>query len=309
LKLYLSLGWKITKIHKVISFSQKAWMKEYIDFNTEQRMKSKNNFEKDFYKLMNNSVFGKTMEDVRKHVNAEVALTMKQKNKYINNPRLTNFTIWDEEYGYFEMSKRKVVLNKPISTGFSVLELSKTVMYNFHYNYILKKYGDKAKLLFTDTDSLCYEIEANDCYQDMKDDSHMFDLSEFPKDHFCHSDTNKKVVGKFKLETQDKVAVEFVGLRSKLYSLLLDDGKDKKVCKGIKTCVKEQKLRHADYKNTLMSGMSKSATQRTIRSYDHSVYSIEMTKTALSAVNDKKHMVDNVFGYSYGHYKYFDLKK
>ena len=116
----------------------------------------------------------------------------------------------------------------------------------------------------------------------------------------CTTQT-KKVLGKMKLETSDKVAVEFVGLRSKLYSLLLENGDDKKTCKGIKTCVKNNKIRHQNYKDTLMSGENKNVSQRTIRSYDHSVFCIEMDKIALSAVNDKRHMVDNMFGYSYGH--------
>ena len=308
LKLYLSLGLKITKIHRVMSFTQKAWMKPYIDFNTEQRKQSKNDFEKDFYKLMNNSVFGKTMEDVRRHKDGKICVNEKQKNKAVNNPRLKSWSIWGEEYGFFEFGKKEVVLNKPIQVRFSILDLSKITMYNYHYNYILPKYGSKAKLLFTDTDSLCYEIETEDLFEDMKNDSHMYDLSEFPKDFKTKSDiqmyddTNKKVLGKMKLETRNNIAVEFVGLRSKLYSLLLENGDDKKTCKGIKECVKRNKIRHQNYKDTLLSGENKNVSQRTIRSYDHSVFSIEMDKIALSAVNDKRHMVNNVFGYSYGHY-------
>jgi hypothetical protein len=99
-------------------------------------------------------------------------------------------------------------------------------------------YGEGAKLLFTDTDSLCYEIKTEDAFQDMIDDKHMFDFSDFPETHKCHNKENKKVPGKFKLETMDKVAVEFVGLRSKLYSLLLDNDKEMKTCKGVKKCVR-----------------------------------------------------------------------
>ena len=173
-------------------------------------------------------------------------------------------------------------MNKPIQVGFSVLDLSKITMYDFHDNYILPKHGTKSKLLFTDTDSLCYEIETNDLFEDMKNDSEKYDLSEFSKDFKTNNgiemydDTNKKVLGKMKLETSDKVAVEFVGLRSKLYSLLLNDGDDKKVCKGIKKCVKDNKIRHQNYKETLMSGENQNVSQRTIRSYDHSVLSIEI---------------------------------
>jgi hypothetical protein len=303
LQLYLNLGMVLTKVHKVMSFKQSTWMKPYIDFNSDQRKVSKNSFEKDFYKLMNNAVFGKTMEDVRRHMEAHICLNMKQKDKMINSPRLQNWTIWGENYGFFELSKSKVELCKPIQVGFTVLELSKVHMYDFHYNYVMKKYGNKAKLLFTDTDSLCYELQTKDLFKDMKEDIHMFDNSDFPKDHYCFDESNKKVIGKFKLETLDKVATEFIGLRSKLYSLQLDDGSDKKTCKGVKKCVKENNITHADYKQTLMTGVKQDRTQRTIRSYDHSVYSIETCKTALSAVNDKKYMINNIEGYSYGHYK------
>lgn len=308
LKFYLSQGLKISKIHKVISFDQEAWLKPYIEFNTEQRKQSKNAFEKDFYKLMNNSVFGKTMEDVRRRKRCDIAKDMRQKNKLVNDPLLKSITIWGENYGIFERAKKKVVLDKPIQAGFSILDLSKITMYDFHYNYILQKYGKKAKLLFTDTDSLCYEIETEDIFQDMKDDSHKFDLAGFPKEfktlkgENVYDPTNNKVLGKMKLETMEEIAVEFVGLRSKLYSLLLENGKDKKTAKGVKRSVKDNELRHGDYRTTLFTDVSKDVSQRTIRSYDHSVYSIEQRKVALSAVNDKRYMVDNVFGYSYGHY-------
>ena len=307
LKFYLSSGLKLSKIHHVLTFTQKAWMKPYIEFNTNQRKQAKNAFEKDFYKLMNNSVFGKTMEDVRCHMNSKICTNMKQKDRVINNPRFKKATIWDEEYGFFEMNKKQ--LNKPISTGFSILELSKITMYNYHYNYILPKYGNNAKLLFTDTDSLCYEIITDDLFQDMKNDSYMYDLSEFPKDFktkngtIMYDETNKKVLEKMKLETGTDIPIELVGLRSKLYSLLLDDGKDKKTCKGIKKCVKDFKIKHQNYKETLMKGDNMNVSQRTIRSYNHEVYSIETNKIALSSVNDKRYMINNIDSYSYGHYK------
>ena len=309
LKFYLSSGLKLSKIHHVLTFTQKAWMKPYIEFNTNQRKQAKNGFEKDFYKSMNNSVFGKTMEDVRHHMNSKICTNMKQKDRVVNNPRFKKATIWDEEYGFFEMNKKQVVLNKPISTGFSILELSKVTMYDYHYNYILPKYRNNAKLLFTDTDSLCYEIITDDLFQDMKNDSHMYDLSEFPKDFktkngtIMYDETNKKVLEKMKLETGTDIPIELVGLRSKLYSLLLDDGKDKKTCKGIKKCVKDFKIKHQNYKETLMKGDNMNVSQRTIRSYNHEVYSIETNKIALSSVNNKRYMINNIDSYSYGHYK------
>ena len=123
LKFYCQLGLKITKIHRVMSFTQKEWMKPYIEFNTTQRKNAKNDFEKNFYKLMNNSVFGKTMEDVRRHKNGKICKNMQQKDRVVKNPRFQSATLWDESYGYFELQKKKVVLNKPIQVGFTILEL------------------------------------------------------------------------------------------------------------------------------------------------------------------------------------------
>lgn len=310
LQYYLSKGLILTKVHRVLSFDQKPWMRPYIEFNSQQRMKSKNSFEKDFYKLMNNSVFGKTMEDIRNHMRADIVTNMEKKDKLMKDPRLTSWTIWGDWgdcYGFFERSKVKIVLNKPIYTGFCVFDLSKLHMYKFHYDFILPKYGNKARLLFTDTDSLCYDIETEDLFQDMVDHKELFDCSDFPKNHKCYNEVNKKVPGKFKLETLDENVLEFVGLRSKLYSLLLENDV-KKTCKGIKEIVKKNKIKHIDYRNCLFTGVNKNKIQRTLRSYNHEVFSIQTEKVALSAVNDKKYMIDYNFGYCYGHYAIKNLE-
>jgi hypothetical protein len=164
---------------------------------------------------MNNSVFGKTMENVRDHVHAKICLNEKE-SWAIRSPRFKNrLTMFDNDYGFFELEKKKVFLNKPIIVGMCVLNLSKTIMYDFHYNFIQKKYGNNAKLLFTDTDSLVYEITTDDVFQVLIDHKDLFDLSNFPVGHKCHDITNKKTLAKMKLETMDKIITEFVGLRSK----------------------------------------------------------------------------------------------
>jgi hypothetical protein len=225
---------KLTKIHRVLSFNQSTWMKPYIDFNTKQRKLARNDFEIDFYKLMNNSVFGKTMENVRDHVRAKICLNEKEASRAIRSPRYKNRpTMFDNDYGFFELEKKKVFLNKPIIVGMCVLDLSKTIMYDFHYNFIQKKYGNKAKLLFTDTDSLVYEKTTNDVFEDMIDHKDLFDLSNFPFGHKCYDITNKKTLAKMKLEIADKIITEFVGLRSKMYSLKIQDDIGKKTAKGI----------------------------------------------------------------------------
>ena len=159
LKQYLSLGLKLTKIHRGISFSEKPWMKPYIDLNTNLRDEAKNDFEKYFFKLMNNSVFGKTMENIRNQVDIHLVTIEKETRKLISKPNFQHRTIFSENLVAIHMKKTKIFFNKPTYLGMSILDISKTLMYDFHYNYIKPKYQQKAKLLFTDTDSLMYEIE------------------------------------------------------------------------------------------------------------------------------------------------------
>ena len=158
LKLYLRLGIKLTKIHRGITFVETDFMKPYIDLNTDMRSKGTTDFERDFYKLMNNSVFGKTMENVRNRVNVKLVTNEKALNKLVKKSNFRSVNIFHENLIAVHMEKTTVKLNKPIQIGMSILNLSKTLMYRFHYDYVKPKWGDKASLLFTDTDSLCYEI-------------------------------------------------------------------------------------------------------------------------------------------------------
>ena len=184
LKLYESLGLKVTRVHRSIKFYESAWLKKYIDLNTKLRIESKNDFEKDFFKLMNNSVFGKTIENIDNRVDIRLECDENKAIKYIAKPNYDRSTIFDENLIAIHMKKTKVYYNKPIYLGMSILDLSKNLMYHFHYNFMKNKYGDNAKLLFTDTDSLMYEIETEDFYADIADDiDSWFDTSDFPNDH------------------------------------------------------------------------------------------------------------------------------
>ena len=165
LQLYLSLRLKINKIHRVLEFKQSPWLKQYIDFNTEKRKNAKNDFEKDFFKLMNNSVFGKTMENIRKRVDVRLVTDENKLLKLASKPTYVSSKIFNENLVAVHKIKETLTLNRPAYVGMCILDLSKTLMYDFHYSYIKKNYGDKAKLLFTDTDSLTYEIEAEDVYK------------------------------------------------------------------------------------------------------------------------------------------------
>ena len=192
LKQYESLGLKITKIHRGIKVEESAWLKPYIDLNTELRTKAKNDFEKDFFKLMNNSVFGKTMEN---RVDIRLVTNEDQARKLISKPNYQNRTIFCENLTAIHMSKTIIFFNKPVYLGMCILDLSKTLMYDFQYNYIKQKYKENAELLFTDTDSLMYEITTEDFYKNISPDvDEKFDTSNFEKYHISGIPTgvNKK---------------------------------------------------------------------------------------------------------------------
>ena len=197
LKLYESLGLKITKIHRGIKFEESTWLKQYIDLNTNIRANANNEFEKDFFKLMNNSVFGKTMENIRNRVDIRLVNIEKKAKKLAAKPNFKHCNIFDANLVAIHMKKTKLVFNKPVYLGMCILDLSKTLMYDFHYKYIKNKFNDKATLLFTDTDSLAYEIETEDFYKDISGDVHgLFDTSNFLKGHSSGIEVgcNKKVV-------------------------------------------------------------------------------------------------------------------
>ena len=158
----LSLGMKLTKIHRALGFKQSDWMKRYINFNTEKRKNVANDFEKDFFKLMINSVFGRTIENLRKGINVRLMSNEKDFLKYTSRPTYITHKIFGKDYAAIYEIKPVLMLNKPIYVGFTVLDLSKWMMYDFHDNFIKKIFN--AELLFTDTDSLTYEIKSENIY-------------------------------------------------------------------------------------------------------------------------------------------------
>ena len=302
LQLYLSLGLKLTKIHRVLEFNQSPWLKQYIDFNTEKRKNAKNAFEKDFFKLMNNSVFGKTMENIRKRVDVRLVTDEKKLLKLASKPTYVSSKIFNENLVAVHKIKETLTLNRPTYVGMCILDLSKTLMYDFHYNYIKNNYGDKAKLLFTDTDSLTYEIEAKDVYKDFWNDKDKFDNSDYPERSPYFDKANKKVIGKFKDEAAGVPICEFVGLRSKMYSYIKDNNKGGKTAKGIKKNVIKENIEHQDYKDTLFNNREMYHKMKTIRSDNHQLGSYEINKVSLSCFDDKRYIhKDGKTSYAYGH--------
>ena len=304
LQLYLSLGLKLKKIHRVLQFDQSPWLKQYIDFNTQKRTLAKNSFEKDFFKLMNNSVFGKTMENIRKRVDVRLVTNKEKLLKLTAKPTYVSSKIFNENLVAVHKIKETLTMNRPAFVGACILDLSKTLIYDFHYNYIKQKYDNKAKLLFTDTDSLTYEIETHDAYADFWQNKDKFDNSDYNTNSTFFNIDNKKVIGKFKDETAGIPITEFVGLRSKMYSYIKDNEQTARTAKGIKKQVIKKTLTHDNYKEVLFNNKQMQHTMKTIRSKNHQLGSFELNKISLSCFDDKRFIHENgITSYAYGHYK------
>jgi hypothetical protein len=314
LKQAVAHGLKVTKVHKVLEFDQSPWLKSYIDNNTRRRQQARNAFEKAFFKLMNNAVYGKTMENVRRRMDMELVTNAKRLKKCIASPFFKDRTIYSETLCVIHYHKKKVVMNKPIYVGMCILDLSKTLMYEFHYDFMLKKYGKKLSLLYMDTDSFLYHIKTEDFYQDIKMSpnespaDYPFDTSDYPKDHPCYSALNKKVLGKFKDEANYVPVTHFVGLRAKMYAMKYC-GKVTKRAKGVKTGALKKQITFEDYVYCLRTADVKYTNFRTFRSYKHQVFTIQQSKLSLSSHDDKRYILpDKVNTLPQGHYKIPQLK-
>ena len=303
LKQALSHGLKLRKVHRVIEFEQEAWLKKYIDFNTDLRMKATNDFEKDFFKLMNNAVFGKTMENVRKHRDIKLVRTDNKRNKLVSEPNYHTTKLIDDNLAIIEMRKVKVKMNKPIYLGLSILELSKITMYEFWYDYVKVKYEDRARLCYMDTDSFVLNVRTKDFYRDISEDvKDRFDTSNFYCDRRLPIGVNKKVVGLMKDELGGGIITEFVALRPKTYSYRTDDLVELKKAKGTKKCVVKKMLGFDDYKKCLFEKEKVLKLQQRLESENNSVYTECINKIALSCDDDKKIVTsDGITSYPYGY--------
>ena len=230
-------------------------MKEYIDFNTKLRTAATYDFEKDFYKLMNNTVFRNTMENIRKHRNIKLVTNREAYLKAVMKPNFKSGVRFSSNLMGCEMGKIKVVMNKPVYLRQAILDLSKIVMYEFHYDYMKRKYDDdKLTLCYMDTDSLIYSIETKDFYKDIADDvKNRFDTSGYNSSRPLPVGLNKKVISLIKDELGGEIMTEFVTLRPKMYAYKTGAAELKK-CKGIKKCVVRKMISFEDYKNCLLSG-------------------------------------------------------
>ena len=250
------------------------------------------------------------MENIRSRVDIRLCTNGKQVDKLVAKPSFKSRTIFTENLVAVHMAKTKLVFNKPIYVGMSILDVSKYLMYEFHYNTMKVRYGENIKLLYTDTDSLIYDIETEDFYQDMKDMLDQFDTSDYAQDNvYGLPRVNKKVLGKMKDELAGVVMREFIGLRSKMYATDVegDEKRDKKLgikkSKGVKKSVVKNEITFKDYKTCLFKDQEIMKQMNMMRSYKHDIYSIEINKKALSPKDDKRFILDDkISTLPWGHY-------
>ena len=303
LKQALDHGLKLRKVHRVIEFDQEAWLKEYIDVNTELRKKATNDFEKDFFKLMNNAVFGKTMENVSKHRDIKLVKSDKKRNNLVSELNFHTMKLIDNNLAIIEMKKVKVKMSKPIHLGLSILDISKVTMYEFWYDYVKIKYEDKARLCYMDTDSFVVNIKTKDFYKDIAENvKERFGTSNYIYYRPLPIGVNKKVIGLMKDELGGDIITEFVALRPKAYLYITNDVIEMKKAKGTKKCVVNKMLRFEDYKKCLFSNGKVLKSQQRFKSENHEVYTENINKIALSCDDDKRIVTsDRITIYPYGY--------
>ena len=293
---YAELGCKITKVHKALAFSEAPWIAPCVERNIEQRKKAKNSFERDFWKLANNSVFGKTCENVMNRLDVRLVNERKKALKLVVKPNYKQFTIYNEDLFGIQMGLNKVKINKPSYVGVAILDLFKILMYDFYYELVKPTWGDRAEVLFTDTDSLALHVHTEDIFQDIAPHvSEWFETSKLKPGNLQGLPANVKtgIVGKFKDKEPNDVITEFVGLRSKCYAYKTLHGSEKKKDKGIKKVVIRKNISFDDYKECVLSGLVKHVTQNTIRSRAHDVFMESLFKKALCPSDDKRVVLED----------------
>ena len=270
-------------------------MKVFTDFNTEKKKNSNDEFNKNLYKLINSSKYGKSIENIRKRINVKLVKDKRRYLKIVNKPSFVSQKIIDKNFVAVHCSKKVLTLNKPIYIEFCILELSKLLMYRFRYDYVLKTFD--VKLLLTDTDSLVYEIKGCDIYEQCFKDKELFDFSGYSKNSVYYCDTNKKVLGKMKDEYNGNKIEEFVRLKSKMYSLLGCDDKEVSKAKGVNLI-----LKHNEYVDVLKGKKIVRHKMKRILSEKHNIGSYLLNKISLSCYDDKRLILDDgINTLAYGH--------
>ena len=305
LKFYLAMGLTLDKIHRVIKYRQKAWLKAYIDFNSQQRAQSNNDFDKAFYKLKNNALFGKTMEDVRKRINYKLVTDNDKFEKMVSSPFFNDRDIITKDITGVHMLKPKVELNKPVFVGQAVLDYSKLEMYNLFYKILPQcPLIKRLHLIGGDTDSFFLTI-ATDTTVSLSDVfnnlAQHIDTSNYPPSHPLYNTVNKAKLGCFKDETAGQTLEEMILLRPKMYSMKFKDRDTSiKRAKGISKHL-VRKMKHDKFREAFEKKKITQVQMTILRSKQHTIQTTTFTKRALSAWEDKRLWLSENESLPHGH--------
>ncbi|KAK5647058.1 hypothetical protein RI129_005522 [Pyrocoelia pectoralis] len=310
LKQCLDHGLIVNRVHRILEFRQSPWLKQYINLNTKMRNNAKNKFEVGFYKQMNNGVFGKTMENVDKRKTIKLLTHWENFGRhlgiesYVAKPNFKSFVQFSQKLYAVLMNRVSVLYNKPVYVGFTILDISKIVIYRFFYDVLRRHYGNNVSLLYTDTDSLIVEIKTDDLYQHIRDNLHEYDTSNF-KDNLHGVPTTVSMIGKMKDEYAGKVIKCFYGAGSKAYCVKLANDEMVKKAKGVKKSVIKNVLTECDYQSVSeQSNKTIMCKMISFRSTLHDIYTILINKISLSSKDDKRFVIPNTCEtYAWGHYK------
>lgn len=331
LKMLVKYGVKVVRVHRAISFKQSPWMREYVYLNASLRAKAKNKFEKTFFKLMNNSCYGKMLEGARGKKDYRLVSQPHLVQRCINRSTFKSSVLLNEDSNLFliEMVKTSVRFDRPIICGMTVLDLAKTHMAEFHYGIMKPIFSSphRIEVVYTDTDSFIYEIKLagkeKNLYEILAEHRSHFDFSDYPPDHVCYDATNAKILGKFKDEANGQLIFEFIGLRPKLYSLkffnelasrthiradgtkseALEEFKTIKKAKGVKRNVVDFQISTSHYEEALFHNKTLEVTQVAFQSKKQCLKTVVQRKLALSRNDDKRYILPNqIDTLPWGHY-------
>jgi hypothetical protein len=266
------------------------------------RAQAKNKFEKDFYKLMANAVFGKFLEDVTKHMNAVICKSASKFKRQAGMPNFAGSFIIGEDLVIAYGKKDDVIIKKPYMVGFTILELSKDYMYRSYYDGF-KKLLPNCRTLFSDTDSLFIAFKTRNRFSRLSRMKHMMDFSNYPDTHPLYNKNTQNLLGYFKDEMCSRDITEFVGIRSKCYAIRSREG-EKKLCKGVRKLALKKRVSYDDYRNCIKTISSVSASMHMIRSRKHVLMINNVNKVAFTSFDSKRFLFEcGIHSVPYGHYR------
>ncbi|XP_064464359.1 uncharacterized protein LOC135375618 [Ornithodoros turicata] len=297
LQLYMHLGLRLTKVHRVLKFNQKPFLRSYVDFNHDLRKRATNAFESSQAKIAINSVYGRSCMQVRKFVNCRLTVTDEQVLRLLRKPNLKEFRPLSSHVILFQFSQSVLRMRQPLYLGFAILELSKLKMFDFYHNHLLRVAPD-TRLLYMDTDSFIIKLSEEKALLELAD-KHL-DNSSYDPDHPLYSAKNKMVLGMFKNEMPRDHILGFCCLKPKLYALELSSKKQYNRAKGVKHS-EAQKLLYSLYTDALEYGRIHSIKQNLIVHKDNVNKSVSVTKIALNPLDTKRYIcADGIETFPFG---------